>query len=119
MLRHRALILLSEIEGFGLPAIEAYAHGLPVCYRNTAALAEILTSAPGGCDGDRQDEFNRALDTVLAMPHEAIMAQRARLLALCRWEQCAETMIEEYRTLLSSHDGSNEARHHESSVSYP
>lgn len=38
----RALILPSEIEGFGLPALEAYLLGTPVCYASGTAVEEIL-----------------------------------------------------------------------------
>ena len=39
--RARALLLPSEIEGFGLPALEAYFLGTPVCYA-AESVAEIL-----------------------------------------------------------------------------
>lgn len=67
----RALVLLSEVEGFGLPLLEAYAAGTPVCYRRASSMAEILAGAPGGWDGVSADTFFQALDEVLAMsPHQ-------------------------------------------------
>ncbi len=117
MRRHRALVLMSEIEGFGLPAVEAYAHGLPVCYRDATSLTEIMHSTPGGCAGDDQSDFDRALDQVLAMSPDAIRRHRAHLLTLCNWKQCVAAVTEEYHALLATAEAPTDPRHHESSVS--
>ena len=63
----RALVYLSEIEGFGLPILEAYSFNTPVCYRNTSSPAELLKGLPGGWDGKTQDGFESALSCVLAL----------------------------------------------------
>ena len=43
----RALILPSEIEGFGLPALEAYYLGTPVCFVKGTSVEEVLGEATG------------------------------------------------------------------------
>ena len=43
--RTRALLQLSLVEGFGMPAIEAMAHGVPVLAADAAALPEVCGGA--------------------------------------------------------------------------
>jgi glycosyltransferase involved in cell wall biosynthesis len=40
--RASVLLLPSEIEGFGLPALEAYYVGTPVCYASGTSVAEVV-----------------------------------------------------------------------------
>ena len=65
----RALILPSEIEGFGLPAIEAYYLGTPVCYSLGTSVQEILETSTtvGGFHLDRPDSLWPALEDALGM----------------------------------------------------
>jgi glycosyltransferase involved in cell wall biosynthesis len=66
----RALILPSEIEGFGLPAIEAYYLGTPVCFTKGTSIEEILgqSTSTGGFDLNAPESLWPALQEVLAMP---------------------------------------------------
>lgn len=68
----KALIFPSEIEGFGLPTIEAYYLGTPVCFVKGTSVEEVLGVATdvGGFDLDQPDSLARAIDEVLAMPAE-------------------------------------------------
>lgn len=70
----RALILPSEIEGFGLPAIEAYYLGTPVCYTLGTSIEEVLKGATrrGGFSLDVPDSLFTALDDVMGIPPEEI-----------------------------------------------
>lgn len=65
----RALLLPSEIEGFGLPALEAYYLGTPVCFVRGTSVEEILSGATGkgAFSLESRDSFFAALDEVLAM----------------------------------------------------
>jgi glycosyltransferase involved in cell wall biosynthesis len=74
MARARALILPSEIEGFGLPAIEAYYLGTPVCFNKGTSIEEILqeSTSTGGFDLDAPESLWPALADVLAMPAEEV-----------------------------------------------
>jgi glycosyltransferase involved in cell wall biosynthesis len=65
----RALILPSEIEGFGLPALEAYYLGTPVCYVTGTSVEEVLgvVTRKGGFSLDDADSLFKALDEVLAI----------------------------------------------------
>ncbi len=75
----RALVFLSEVEGFGLPLLEAYAMRTPVCYRNASSLAEVMAGAPGGWDGRTPESFFAALEAALALTPEAVERIRADL----------------------------------------
>lgn len=65
----RALILPSEIEGFGLPALEAYYLGTPVCFVQGTSVEEVLGVATrkGGFSLASAASLFDALDEVMTM----------------------------------------------------
>lgn len=100
MAQARALILPSEIEGFGLPAVEAYMLGTPVVFVAATAVAEIIGSGvPGFFEFDRES-FHQALADVLAMDTAAIGERRQRLQEKYAWENCAAETLKAYRSAL-------------------
>lgn len=72
----RALILPSEIEGFGLPALEAYYLGTPVCFVEGTSVEEILSVATykGVFSLESRESLFAALEEVMAMPPEEIQS---------------------------------------------
>jgi glycosyltransferase involved in cell wall biosynthesis len=72
----RALILPSEIEGFGLPALEAYYLGTPVCFVRGTSVEEILgvATGKGGFRLDDPESLVAALDEVMAMSEDEVRA---------------------------------------------
>jgi glycosyltransferase involved in cell wall biosynthesis len=70
----RALIFPSEIEGFGLPAVEAYYLGTPVCFVKGTSVEEVLgvATSKGGFSLESADSLFDALDEVLAMTPEEV-----------------------------------------------
>lgn len=78
----RALIFPSEMEGFGLPAIEAYFLNTPVCYVANTAVAEILSHdvKAGQYELNNFDSFSQALKEVLNLSPAKIDESRLRLL---------------------------------------
>jgi glycosyltransferase involved in cell wall biosynthesis len=79
----RAILLPSEIEGFGLPALEGYYHGTPVCFVRGTSVEEILSpfTAKGGFVLDDPQSFKQALDDVLGMSLEDVVKIRDGLRA--------------------------------------
>ncbi|RYD68226.1 MAG: glycosyltransferase [Verrucomicrobiaceae bacterium] len=72
--RARALIFPSEIEGFGLPAVEAYFLGTPVCFTRGTSIEEVLedASSRGGFDLKDPATLFTALDEVLSLDPEQV-----------------------------------------------
>lgn len=65
----KALILPSVIEGFGLPALEAYYLGTPVCFVKGTSVEEILSvaTAKGGFQLESPESLFEALSEVTDM----------------------------------------------------
>ena len=96
----RAVLLPSEIEGFGLPAVEAYAAGTPVAYVKATAVEEVLgAGTPGGFELSRES-FAAALNEVTAMPQQAIEAKVAGLAEKFSWERAAVRTVSAYHAVL-------------------
>jgi alpha-1,3-rhamnosyl/mannosyltransferase len=91
----RALILPSEIEGFGLPALEAYYLGTPVCYVKDTSVEEILGVATekGGFTLDDPNFLFAALEQVIAMSPEEIRECGHKLRETYAAEKVAQRMI--------------------------
>jgi glycosyltransferase involved in cell wall biosynthesis len=95
-----ALILPSEIEGFGLPALEAYAVGTPVVYVRNTAVEEILGLGSPGCFPLQEPGALRdALIEVLAMDAAQIQRKGHELQERFSWQKCVELTVAGYRSL--------------------
>ncbi|MES2924196.1 MAG: glycosyltransferase [Verrucomicrobiota bacterium] len=70
----RALILPSEIEGFGLPALEAYYLGTPVCFVAGTSVEEVLGVAThkGAFSLDSRESLFSALEEVMTMSPDEV-----------------------------------------------
>lgn len=98
----RALLLPSEIEGFGLPALEAYSLGTPVLYVTRTAVEEVLgEGTPGGFELESFDSFRAALDEVLALGEDWIAEKSAALRDRYSWSACAKRTLRAYQGLLA------------------
>lgn len=64
-----AVIIPSEIEGFGLPALEGYYSGTPACFVKGTSIEEILsvTTSKGAFNLEDINSLSKALDEVLSM----------------------------------------------------
>jgi glycosyltransferase involved in cell wall biosynthesis len=103
-LKASALILPSEIEGFGLPALEAYYLGTPVCYVEGTSVEEILSVAThkGGFNlQDPQSLFN-ALEQVMSMSADEVQACGLQLRQTYSAQKVAQRMIEVFDSVARS-----------------
>ncbi len=97
-------VIPSIYEGFGLPAGEAMACGVPVISTNGGALPEVVGDA--GITVPTRDHLALAdaIRTVLAdsnLRHTLAAKGRARILELFSWEVAAGDMVQLYRKVIS------------------
>ena len=95
----RALIFPSEVEGFGLPAIEAYYLGTPVCFTRKTSIEEVLSPATdrGGLSLEEPESLWAALDDVLAMSADEIRECGLRLREVYDSKKVVERMTSVFR----------------------
>lgn len=101
----RALILPSEIEGFGLPALEAYYLGTPVCFAGGTSIEEILeeSTALGSFQLDSPESIWPALEQVLAMPAAEVRRIGLELRERFAAKKVVEMMLTSFRELVRKH----------------
>ncbi|MDD9938597.1 MAG: glycosyltransferase family 1 protein [Myxococcales bacterium] len=97
-----ALLLPSEIEGFGLPALEAFYLGTPVVFTRGTAVQEVLSEFPAGAfELSDADGLRDAVDAALALPPARVAEIAAALRQRFSWARCADRTLESYRAALT------------------
>jgi len=99
----QALLLLSECESFGLPALEAMRFGLPVVVADRGALPEVVGDAGVVVDPDDIAGATERVRALLGAPGE--LAERAALgrerAAVLTWRASADGMARVVREVLA------------------
>lgn len=100
--RARVLIVPSEIEGFGLPALEAYCLGTPACYVKGTAVDEVLSSKDGigGFDLNSSESLVSALEKTLEMPVSDIMDMKHEIEAKYSISRFADRVLSHMSDLM-------------------
>ena len=96
----RALCYPTRYEGFGLPAFEAAASGVPVVCARIGPLPEILGDAPEWCEQPTVDQVAAALERLLSDPlrqKQRREAGLARVEAAPTWADSAGVLLDAYR----------------------
>jgi glycosyltransferase involved in cell wall biosynthesis len=103
-LKASALILPSEIEGFGLPALEAYYLGTPVCFVRGTSVEEILCVATtkGGFNLHDPKSLFTALDEIMSMSTDEIKSCGLKLRDTYASQKIANRMIEVFEDVAES-----------------
>lgn len=96
--RSRVLVYFSEIEGFGMPPVEALLAGVVPVYSDIPPHREVMENT--GCAFANGDfpSFVQAMETALAVSPETLAEWRTRLLARHHWN----AVIHRILTALSS-----------------
>jgi glycosyltransferase involved in cell wall biosynthesis len=103
--RARALIISSEIEGFCLPALEAYYLGTPVVFVRGTAVEELAgESSPGRFDLTDEESFFSALEETLSWPTSCLARRSAALREKYSVSSCVERTVTAYRSVTDVRD---------------
>jgi glycosyltransferase involved in cell wall biosynthesis len=97
----RAVIISSEIEGFGLPALEAYYVGTPACYVRGTSVEEVVTQAGqfGAFELDDATSLHNALTKTLDQSTATIDAISQELYQRFSNERFADRVISSFARL--------------------
>jgi len=101
-------VVPSVYEGFGLPAGEAMACGVPVVSTDGGALPEVVGDAGVIVPAKSVDALAQAIDELLQDPakrNELGIQGRKRILDEFCWNVCARQMVTYYEQVLSHADG--------------
>ena len=100
----KIFVFPSLYEGFGLPPLEAMAHGTPVVTSNVSSLPEVVGNAAVLVNPENVFEIMRALHRVLIDPAlRARMKERGnRQATKFSWESSVQRVLEVYRQVASN-----------------
>jgi glycosyltransferase involved in cell wall biosynthesis len=101
----KVFVFPSLYEGFGLPPLEAMAHGTPVVASNTSALPEVVGNAALMVNPENVFEISRALlrvltDQSLRERMKAAGLEQARRFS---WEASVRRMTALYTEVVAEH----------------
>lgn len=97
-----ALTFPSVFEGFGIPVLEAMAHGCPVIAADATALPDVVGDAGIVIDPYRPDDWTRSMIELLDRPERAEQLRRAGRMraAYFDWRRSADALEQAYRRAL-------------------
>jgi glycosyltransferase involved in cell wall biosynthesis len=96
-------VLPSFSEGFGLPVLEAMAHGVPLIASNCASLPEVVGEAGILVDPAAPAALAGAMERVLSDDslHDALVGRGRERVKLFSARECARQHLEIYREVLA------------------
>ena len=106
----KVFVFPSLYEGFGLPPLEAMAHGTPVVTSNVSSLPEVVGNAAVMVNPENVFEIMRALHRVLTDKalRERMKERSYRQAAKFSWEISVRRILDVYRQV--ARDGGSEPR---------
>ena len=101
----KVFVFPSLYEGFGLPPLEAMAHGTPVVASSTSSLPEVVGNAAVQVNPENVFEISRALHRVLTdqLLRERMKAAGLEQAKLFSWETSVRRMLQVYQEVVEEH----------------
>ena len=101
--RARAFLFPSLYEGFGLPPLEAMAHGAPVLTSSISSLPEVFSQAALLVNPENVFEIARGIRQILTEDdlRETLVRRGYELVPKYSWERSAEQVREIYRSVVA------------------
>src|SRR5882672_6373351 len=101
--RARAFLFPSLYEGFGLPPLEAMAHGTPVLTSSVSSLPEVFAQAALLVNPENIFEIARGIRQILTEDamRETLVRRGYELVRKFSWERSAEQVREVYRSAVA------------------
>ena len=98
----KVFVFPSLYEGFGLPPLEAMAHGTPVVTSNVSSLPEVVGNAAVLVNPENVFEITRAVHRVLVDPvlREQMKARGYEQVKRFSWEESARRTLRVYRDVV-------------------
>jgi glycosyltransferase involved in cell wall biosynthesis len=92
----------SLYEGFGLPPLEAMAHGCPVASSDKASMPEILGEAAAYFDPEKPGDMAAVLKRILddQTERQSLMARGYEQIKKYSWSECANLTWQIYQEIL-------------------
>jgi len=102
--RARAFLFPSLYEGFGLPPLEAMAHGTPVLTSNVSSLPEVFSQAALLVNPEHVFEIARGIRQILTedVLREALIRRGYELVQRYSWERSAQQVHDVYEAVFAS-----------------
>jgi hypothetical protein len=94
MRRARAVVYVSEYEGFGMPPVESVLEGTCPVFSDIPPLREVMGEAGCPFSNDSEESFLQAMDRALTTPPETIHAWSKWLLRRHHWPAVAERIVQ-------------------------
>src|ERR1700682_1425711 len=103
--RAEAFLFPSLYEGFGLPPLEAMAHGTPVLTSSASSLPEVFADAALLVNPENVFEIARGIRQILTenITREALIRRGHDLVRKYSWERSADQVREVYRSVVTGH----------------
>lgn len=107
--RARAFLFPSLYEGFGLPPLEAMAHGTPVLTSNISSLPEVFEQAALMVNPENVFEIARGIRQILTdeLTRKSLISLGYNLVRKYSWEQSAREVLEVYHSVFAGNSQGN------------